>query len=183
MPPPETGGIARRGPTPPRTSKFIATPFVAHRRPAVVPWGSLAPRDRSHRRPSRPSEPGPQGTPGRMTGRGNLPHPPVRASSVNGPGSPADDAGLLPGDELVAVGGRPLRDVIEYRLLSDDAEVDLELRRGDLDFGVEIVKAAGVPLGIEVDSPVFDEIRTCDNHCEFCFTLTSCPRACVGACT
>ena len=25
----------------------------------------------------------------------------------------------------------------------------------------------GVPLGIEVDSPLFDQVRTCDNHCEF----------------
>ena len=30
-------------------------------------------------------------------------------------------------------------------------------------------KADGVPLGIEVASAVFDTVRTCDNHCEFCF--------------
>ena len=62
-----------------------------------------------------------------------------------------------------------MRDVIEYRLLSDDAEVDLELRRGGLDFGVEIVKDAGVPARDRGRLPVFDEVRTCDNHCEFCF--------------
>ena len=28
---------------------------------------------------------------------------------------------------------------------------------------------AGEPLGIEVDSAVFDQVRTCDNHCSFCF--------------
>ncbi|MBS1836932.1 MAG: DUF512 domain-containing protein, partial [Actinobacteria bacterium] len=85
------------------------------------------------------------------------------------PGSPAEDAGVIPGDELVSIGGRPLRDVIEFRVLSDDADVELELRRGGIELSVEIAKEHGVPLGIEVDSPVFDEVRTCDNHCEFCF--------------
>ena len=30
-------------------------------------------------------------------------------------------------------------------------------------------KAAGAPLGLELDSAVFDRVRTCDNHCPFCF--------------
>ena len=30
-------------------------------------------------------------------------------------------------------------------------------------------KEAGEPLGVEVSSAVFDRIRTCDNHCAFCF--------------
>lgn len=54
-------------------------------------------------------------------------------------------------------------------MLSDEAEVELELRRGGLEMSVEISKSHGEPLGLEVDSPVFDEVRTCDNHCEFCF--------------
>src|SRR3712207_8743142 len=28
---------------------------------------------------------------------------------------------------------------------------------------------AGEPLGAEVHSALFDQVRTCDNHCEFCF--------------
>ena len=27
----------------------------------------------------------------------------------------------------------------------------------------------GEPLGLEVSSAVFDRVRTCDNHCAFCF--------------
>ena len=30
-------------------------------------------------------------------------------------------------------------------------------------------RAGGEPLGIEVDAALFDQVRTCDNHCEFCF--------------
>ncbi len=85
------------------------------------------------------------------------------------PGSPAARAGIEPGDEILSVSGEPLRDVIEYRVRTDEAEVGLEIRRGGIDFDVEVTKAAGEPLGIEVDSAVFDRIRTCDNHCEFCF--------------
>jgi len=84
-------------------------------------------------------------------------------------GSPAAEAGVRVGDELRAISGRPVRDVIEYRVLGDEPDVDLELRRGEVDLMIEVRKAAGVPLGIEVDSPLFDGIRTCDNHCEFCF--------------
>ncbi len=34
---------------------------------------------------------------------------------------------------------------------------------------VSVRKEAGEPLGVEVSSALFDRVRTCDNHCEFCF--------------
>ncbi|MBW3573717.1 MAG: DUF512 domain-containing protein [Actinobacteria bacterium] len=85
------------------------------------------------------------------------------------PGSPAERAGLAPGDEIVALGGRSPRDVIEWQLLADEADLEIELRRGGLERSVEVAKAAGEPLGAEVHSALFDQVRTCDNHCEFCF--------------
>ena len=36
-------------------------------------------------------------------------------------------------------------------------------------FAIEVSKEPGEPLGVEVASAVFDRVRTCDNHCEFCF--------------
>src|SRR5947207_2319077 len=85
------------------------------------------------------------------------------------PGSPAAQAGLEPGDEVLSLNGRQPRDVIEWQLLTDEAELDLELRRSGLAVDVALVKAPGEPLGVEVHSAVFDQVRTCDNHCEFCF--------------
>jgi putative radical SAM enzyme (TIGR03279 family) len=85
--------------------------------------------------------------------------------------SPAALSGLRSGDELLSLNGRSPRDVIEYSLLVDEPELDLVVRRrGVADpFPVAVRKEAGEPLGIEVSSAVFDRVRTCDNHCEFCF--------------
>ena len=65
--------------------------------------------------------------------------------------------------------GRVPRDVIEWRLWSDEADVELDVARNGLELDLEVHKPAGQPLGAEVSSAVFDRVRTCDNHCEFCF--------------
>jgi putative radical SAM enzyme (TIGR03279 family) len=85
--------------------------------------------------------------------------------------SPAALSGLRSGDELLSLNGRSPRDVIEYSLLVDEPELDLVVRRrGRAEpFAVAVRKEPGEPLGIEVSSAVFDRVRTCDNHCEFCF--------------
>src|SRR6476661_5782304 len=85
------------------------------------------------------------------------------------PGSPAEAAGLRPGDTVRRVNGRVPRDVIEWRLWSDEAVVGLEIARSGLELEVDVRKRPGEPLGAEVSSALFDRVRTCDNHCEFCF--------------
>jgi putative radical SAM enzyme (TIGR03279 family) len=85
------------------------------------------------------------------------------------PESFAAVAGIAAGDEVVSVNGEPLRDVIAYQLHVDGAHVELELRRGGLERTVTIDKPDGARLGLELASPVFDRVQTCDNHCPFCF--------------
>ena len=51
----------------------------------------------------------------------------------------------------------------------DEAQVELEVNRGGLSLTLEVSKRLGEGLGADVDSPLFDQVRTCDNHCEFCF--------------
>jgi putative radical SAM enzyme (TIGR03279 family) len=85
------------------------------------------------------------------------------------PGSPAERAGVVVGDEVVAVDGESPRDIIRWTWLTDDADPVLEIRRGGLELALEVAKGPGEPLGVEVHSALFDQLRTCDNHCEFCF--------------
>ena len=85
------------------------------------------------------------------------------------PDSPAAAVGLRAGDAIVRVNGRVPRDVIEWRLWTDEADVTLDVQRSGLDLELDVRKAEGQPLGAEVSSAVFDRVRTCDNHCEFCF--------------
>ena len=84
-------------------------------------------------------------------------------------GSPAERAGLRPGDEIAAIAGEAPRDVIRWQLLSDGAEVPLDVQRAGDRFTLVVHKRDGEPLGAEVDAAVFDGVQTCDNHCEFCF--------------
>ncbi len=84
-------------------------------------------------------------------------------------GSPAAEAGIEIGDEIVGVNGVMPRDIIEWQLAADDAEIDLDVVRGGIELSFSIAKQAGESLGVEVSSAVFDRVRTCDNHCEFCF--------------
>ncbi len=84
-------------------------------------------------------------------------------------GSPAHQAGLAIGDTVVALNGQYPRDVIEWQRLVDEPDLEMEIDRGGLTMTVEVEKRAGQPLGIDVDAALFDRVRTCDNHCDFCF--------------
>ncbi len=95
-----------------------------------------------------------------------MPFPQVVAVA---PGSAAGRAGVVAGDEIRSMNGVVPRDVIAYQLLADGALVELVVQRGGMELEISVEKHAGEPLGVEVSSAVFDRIRTCDNHCEFCF--------------
>jgi putative radical SAM enzyme (TIGR03279 family) len=85
--------------------------------------------------------------------------------------SPAARAGLAVGDELLSIDGHEPRDVIDFQRLSDGADLGVLVRRSGAPLPrlVRVEKGPGEPLGVEVSSAVFDRIRTCDNHCAFCF--------------
>jgi len=73
------------------------------------------------------------------------------------------------GDELLMIDGRTPRDVIEYQVLIDGPDPEVQVRRSHEDLFVQVAKSAGEPFGVEVSSALFDRVRTCDNHCAFCF--------------
>ncbi len=94
----------------------------------------------------------------------------ARISAIT-PGSPAARSALAVGDELVSVEGVAPTDIIAYQQLVDGPSPTLVVRRPGEPLARKVVlpKAAGEPAGLAIDSAVFDRIRTCDNHCTFCF--------------
>src|SRR6202167_5154750 len=85
--------------------------------------------------------------------------------------SPAARAGLAVGDELLSLNGHEPRDVIDFQQLTDAEDLSVMVKRpgAALPRQLRILKEPGEPFGVEVSAAVFDRIRTCDNHCAFCF--------------
>jgi len=71
--------------------------------------------------------------------------PPARVLAV-APESPAARAGMQAGDEVLALNGEDLRDVIRYQVQADEPVVEVEVRRGGLERQVLVEKAAGERL-------------------------------------
>ncbi len=83
--------------------------------------------------------------------------------------SPAERSGLRPGDKIITIAGELPRDVIRWRILTDEPDFDLLVDRAGDRIEITIDKQAGEPLGAEFHAALFDRVQTCDNHCEFCF--------------
>jgi putative radical SAM enzyme (TIGR03279 family) len=83
------------------------------------------------------------------------------------PDSIAAELGLHPGNRLLALNGEPVRDLLDYQLLSQEECLLLEVERGDGElWEIEIDKDADEPLGLFLPHPEPDQ---CGNQCLFCF--------------
>lgn len=102
-------------------------------------------------------------------------HPAALLHTVGGlieavhPGTPAVAAGLRPGDVLLAINGRPLRDSVDVQYYSAEPVLELSFRRGETTRTATVVKHPDEALGLEFQDAVFDGVRTCNNNCFFCF--------------
>lgn len=92
-------------------------------------------------------------------------------------GSVADDIGLLPGDELLAINDQAVEDIIDVQFYAADETFELLIRRGEELLLFEAERDYDQTLGMLFDHPTFDtDIRRCNNLCEFCFVLQMAPR-------
>lgn len=82
------------------------------------------------------------------------------------PGSPADKAGLRPGDVLLSVNSHPLCDAIDFMFFRSSARLLLEYGRGEIKTKVQIKTEDGSDTGITI-KPF--KVKTCRNNCIFCF--------------
>ncbi len=93
------------------------------------------------------------------------------------PGSVAAKIGLRAGDELLAVNGNAVQDIIDVQFYAADEELELTIRRSNEVLPFTAVRNYNQSLGLEFNHPTFDtDIRRCNNLCEFCFVLQMAPR-------
>jgi putative radical SAM enzyme (TIGR03279 family) len=90
----------------------------------------------------------------------------VRVTLVE-PGTIADQVGIVPGTELLAVNERPLEDFLDWEFLTADESFVVAARLPDgSEVEYEIEREPGDSKGVELAPPT---VRRCANRCEFCF--------------
>lgn len=85
------------------------------------------------------------------------------------PGSLAAQAGLESGDRLRKVNDSDIHDILEYRYLTAEYEVTLEIEKRNGDTEIITIENDYEDLGIEFAEGLIDEAQSCTNKCIFCF--------------
>lgn len=85
-------------------------------------------------------------------------------------GSIAQECGFEPGDALLKINGQEIKDIFDYRFLSQDEFLVLEAKSsGGEIVEIEVEKDAEEDLGLEFENAFMDSYRSCKNKCIFCF--------------
>ena len=85
------------------------------------------------------------------------------------PESPADLAGVQPGDLLTAINGQPVRDLVDYQFYASEEALTLGIERNGRAVETLVEKASDESLGILFGEEPAPFIRICANKCVFCF--------------
>ena len=85
------------------------------------------------------------------------------------PRSPAERAGVRPGERLREISGHPIQDVLDYRFFGYDKNPVLTLERDGGSRKLRVKKAEGEDLGLNFETYLMDKARSCANRCVFCF--------------
>lgn len=85
------------------------------------------------------------------------------------PDSPAQEAGIEEGDILLMLNGHEVHDVLEYRYLMSEYEVTVTIRKKNGDTEEIIIENDYEDIGIEFESGLMDQAKSCTNKCIFCF--------------
>ncbi|HEV2654487.1 MAG TPA: DUF512 domain-containing protein [Ktedonobacteraceae bacterium] len=83
--------------------------------------------------------------------------------------SPADRAGLQPGDLVRTINGHILRDLVDYRFYVADEELVIGFDRQQEQHEVRVTKTSDENLGVLFGEEPAPFIRQCANKCVFCF--------------
>ncbi len=85
-------------------------------------------------------------------------------------GSIGQEMGLEPGDVIAAINGHRIEDVFDYQYLIKDEHIDVLVQTKDgQEVLLDIDKDFDEDLGLEFESSLMDDYRSCSNKCIFCF--------------
>lgn len=84
-------------------------------------------------------------------------------------GSIASRAGFMPKDIILSINGNNINDVLDYRFYLSECEVDIKVHRGPEILDLHIEKDEYDDIGLDFDTFLMDEKRSCRNKCIFCF--------------
>src|SRR6266478_5068048 len=85
------------------------------------------------------------------------------------PESPADRAGLQPGDLIRTINGHAIRDLVDYRFYIADEELMIGFERQLQQHEIYVTKTYDENLGVLFGEEPAPFIRQCANKCVFCF--------------
>ncbi|WP_244833235.1 DUF512 domain-containing protein [Clostridium sp. BJN0001] len=85
-------------------------------------------------------------------------------------GSIGEEVGIEVNDILLSIDGNNIDDIIDYKFLSADEEITIEIEKcnGEV-WDIDIEKEYGEDLGLEFGGGIMDKAKSCSNKCMFCF--------------
>ncbi len=85
-------------------------------------------------------------------------------------GSIAEEMEIEPGDRLLYVNGKEIKDVFDYHYAVNDEYLEIRIQKPNSEeWELEIEKDYEDDLGIEFEEGLMDSCRSCKNKCMFCF--------------
>ena len=86
------------------------------------------------------------------------------------PNSIAEEMEIEPGDELVSINGEEINDIFDYMFLTENTYLEVVIRKPDKEeWLLEIEKDEDEELGLDFDTGIMDDYKSCHNKCIFCF--------------
>lgn len=85
------------------------------------------------------------------------------------PSSIAEELGIKKGDKLITINGAGIKDILEYKYLTTDEFLEVEVLHGNGEVWIyEVEKEYDEDIGIVFDG-IIDKPKSCHNNCIFCF--------------
>ncbi|MEA4849074.1 MAG: DUF512 domain-containing protein [Clostridiaceae bacterium] len=85
------------------------------------------------------------------------------------PSSIAEELGIKKGDRLISINGAGIKDILEYKYLTTDEFLEVEIEHGNGEIWIyEVEKEYDEDIGIVFEG-IIDKPKSCHNKCIFCF--------------